>query len=441
MPSYTISLLRHDDSSQLYTFEQGSVVIGREAGDVITGDPKMSSRHAELTFHGGQLKITDLNSTNGTFLVSGQRLSAPHPLVPGTALRLGDCTLAVQDVVAAAFGPGGTQVMERIAFPEMLQAPAAPQAPASPAAPDTPRAPAAPASPGAAPQGYPLGGGTGGGAGAGGSGNSGSGGSASERVKEFDRNIERRVAEGPASEGLIDQFMYYAASGLNIYREHYVNGIMTLGLVMVPAALLSALFSLIPVVGIFLALLVALAQLALAPISTGAMGRWALAAASGRSLTWQQAWGAALRNPVQEWLNMAVITFITLVGFFLLVIPGILLGMFAVPSYLLEDKRFVNANLRSLELVLTDPGRLLGLAFLMILTAVPVMLAAAILGFVVGFVPLIGPALSSVISVAASMLAVPFIYLLWSLVYFDTRKRLEHSDPRVEHANTIENWS
>ncbi len=105
---------------------------------------------------------------------------------------------------------------------------------------------------------------------------------------------------------------------------------------------------------------------------------------------------------------MAVMSFIALIGFFFLVIPGILLGMFSVPSYLLEEKRFIGGNLRSMELVLKDPGRLLGLAFLMILTAVPVMIAAAILAAVVGFVPMIGAPLANVITVAASMLAVPF---------------------------------
>jgi pSer/pThr/pTyr-binding forkhead associated (FHA) protein len=407
MLSYTISILRHDDSSDIFTFEQASVIVGREAGDVITGDPKMSNRHAELKFNAGQLTITDLSSTNGTYLMSGQRLSAPHPLVPGTALKLGDCTLAVQEVVSG-FERGGTQVMDQVA------APAAPMAPAAPLA------PAAPPAAGATPQ--------------------GTGGSASDRVKEFERDIQRQVAEGPTSEGLFDQFKYYLASGLIIYKEHYINGVMTLGLVMIPAALLSALFSFIPVIGIFLGFLVALVQLALAPISTGAMGRWALAAAAGRSLTWKQAWGAAMRNPVQEWLNMAVMSFIALVGFFFLVIPGILLGMFSVPSYLLEEKRFIGANLRSMELVLKEPGRLLGLAFLMILTAVPVMIAAAILAVVVGFVPMIGAPLANVVTVAASMLAVPLIYLLWSLVYFDTRKRLENVDPRVENAAVIDSW-
>lgn len=366
MPSYTISVLRHDDSSELFTFEKSSVIVGRETGDVVTGDPQMSNRHAELTFAGGLLTATDLNSTNGTYLRSGERLTAPHSLTPGTALRLGGCTLIVQDIVTG-FERGATQIMT-----------------------DVP----APIAPG-------------------------------------------REA---ASDDLFDQFKYYLAIGLSIYKQHYLNGIMTTGLVMVPAALLSALFGLIPVIGIFLSLLVGLGQLVLAPISTGAMGRWALAAASGRSLTWKQAWRAALQNPVQEWLNMAVMAFVTIVGFFVLIIPGIVLGMFSVPSYLLEDKRLINSNLRSAELVMKDPGHLIGLAALMVLTSFPVMLAAAIVGYIVGLVPMIGAPLSQVFTMAATMVVVPFIYLLWSLVYFDTRKRLERVDARLEHQAKINEW-
>jgi hypothetical protein len=278
------------------------------------------------------------------------------------------------------------------------------------------------------------------GAGNGGSG-SGTSSGAGASASRFEREIERLAEEGPASDSVVDQFKYYAATGLNIYKQQYVNGIMTAGLVMVPAALLSALFGLIPVVGVILGVLVALGQLALAPISTGAMGRWALAAASGRSLTWQQAWGAALKNPVQEWLNMATMMFVTIVGFFVLIVPGIVLGMFSIPSYLLEDKRFIGANLRSAELVMKDPGHLIGLAALMVLTSLPIMVAAAILGLILGLVPVIGGPLSQVLTVAAMMLVLPFIYLLWSLVYFDVRKQLEHVDPCVAHEDKFNEWA
>src|SRR5690606_28627854 len=134
---------------------------------------------------------------------------------------------------------GATQVMSQVPASVPPPVGVTPEAAAAPLAPMAPQAPAAPAPAAATPDGYPLGGGIG-------AGGTGSSGSTSDRVKDFEREIERQVAAGPASEGLIDQFKFYVASGLNIYKEHYMNGIMTVGLVMVPATLLSALFSFIP---------------------------------------------------------------------------------------------------------------------------------------------------------------------------------------------------
>ena len=115
MPSYSLSILRHDQSSQLYTFEKSKVLIGREGGDIITGDPKMSGRHGELTFEGGVLRYTDLNSTNGSYRVTGERVVGTIVLTPGTALRLGECTIAVREIDSGlGVGPGGTQVMEQV---------------------------------------------------------------------------------------------------------------------------------------------------------------------------------------------------------------------------------------------------------------------------------------------------------------------------------------
>jgi len=97
MPSYTISLLRHDGSSQMFELSHDRVVIGRDAGDIVTNDPQVSNDHAEITFAAGVLSYKDLQSTNGTYRVSGERVTS-LTLTPGTALKLGGCTIAVQDV-------------------------------------------------------------------------------------------------------------------------------------------------------------------------------------------------------------------------------------------------------------------------------------------------------------------------------------------------------
>ena len=77
------------------------ISVGRDVTccDVVLPEPGISRRHVvfELTENGG-VGITDLNSTNGTFL-NGRRLS-PHeqkvPLEDGCILTLGDISLRVE---------------------------------------------------------------------------------------------------------------------------------------------------------------------------------------------------------------------------------------------------------------------------------------------------------------------------------------------------------
>jgi len=77
-----------------------SVVIGRDSGqcDVVLLNASVSRRHARLsTGRGEMLQIEDLGSTNGTS-INGERIAtgAPHPLEPGSTLRLGDIELVVR---------------------------------------------------------------------------------------------------------------------------------------------------------------------------------------------------------------------------------------------------------------------------------------------------------------------------------------------------------
>lgn len=425
MPSYSLSILRHDQSSDLYTFEQAKIFIGRESGDIVTRDPKTSGRHGELSFEGGVLRFTDLNSTNGTYRVTGERVTGTILLTPGTALRIGDCTIAIQAIDSGlAVGPGGTQVMQPLpaaAFadtalataPEALAqlggagaapTPAAPAPYAAPAAaapaPYAAPAPAAPAAPYAAP---PL--------------------------------------SGSAGDGLFDVFKALLTNAFATYKTHGVDGALTMGLVMIPGALIGVATGWIPVVGWIIGLLVALVELAVTPIATGAMLRWSLAAASGQRLTWKEAWGAAMKNPVSEWLNVAVMSFLIGVGTMFLIVPGILLGMFAGPAYLLEKKAYFGANMRSLELVLKDPGRHLGLALLVMIVAVPVMILASIATLILNFVPLVGGPIAQLVTVTVVTALIPFISLVWASIYFDARQRTEGEDAKSLAAPTIRSWT
>lgn len=456
MPSYSLSILRHDQSSDLFTFDQAKVLIGRESGDVVTRDPKTSGRHGELTFEGGVLRFTDLNSTNGTYRVSGERVVGTIVLTPGTALRIGDTTIAVQAIDSGlGFGPGGTQVMQAppaAAFADtaLATAPAAlgqlaPEAPAPPApgpvaaAPQGAPAPAPQPAPAAAWSGQAASDAFGGAPAAG----------APVGQPSPAPSPHPLAAPAPAyaapplagsGDGLFDQFKAFLSNAVETYKTQAVDGALTMGLVMLPGAVVGVATGWIPIVGWILGVLVALVELAMAPIAAGAMWRWSLAAASGERLTWKQAWGAALKSPVSEWLNIAVMSFVIAVGSMFLLIPGLLVGMFAGPAYLLEKKTFFGANMRSLELVLKDPGRHLGLALLVLVTVIPVMIVTTIATVILNFVPFIGAAAAQLISVTVLTLLVPFVSLLWASIYFDARQRAEREDAKALYAPIIRSW-
>ncbi|MBK9029757.1 MAG: FHA domain-containing protein [Myxococcales bacterium] len=79
LPSGGIRDVRH--------LSDDEVVVGREEGELVFGDDAfLSRRHCTLTWDGQRAVVTDLNSSNGTFV----RLTAPTTLRSGEHLRLGD---------------------------------------------------------------------------------------------------------------------------------------------------------------------------------------------------------------------------------------------------------------------------------------------------------------------------------------------------------------
>jgi len=91
------------------------VNIGRgDYNDIVLGDPSVSTMHAKLQRREAVWILTDLGSTNGTF-VEGERLSGETPLSPGTTLRFGDVTALFEplDETVPAGRIGSTRLMGR----------------------------------------------------------------------------------------------------------------------------------------------------------------------------------------------------------------------------------------------------------------------------------------------------------------------------------------
>lgn len=66
--------------------------IGRAApADVILADSRISRTHCLVQLGNGELRVSDLNSTNGTF-VDGERIDGPSSLPVGSVLKVGNVT-------------------------------------------------------------------------------------------------------------------------------------------------------------------------------------------------------------------------------------------------------------------------------------------------------------------------------------------------------------
>ncbi|HKV74324.1 MAG TPA: FHA domain-containing protein, partial [Gemmatimonadales bacterium] len=93
--------------------------IGRaDYNDLTLPDDSVSSAHAKLQRREGVWVLTDLNSTNGSF-VDGEKVNGEAMLSPGATLKLGDVSLLFDPPAEGDVGPGpgGTKVLSAINVP------------------------------------------------------------------------------------------------------------------------------------------------------------------------------------------------------------------------------------------------------------------------------------------------------------------------------------
>ncbi len=90
-----IEVMAADQTNATLLFRPGGMTIGRDPGDDISlDDPKVSRHHARIDRVGAGYQVTDLGSTNGSF-IDGRSLAAhtPTPWPPGSGLRIGGAHL------------------------------------------------------------------------------------------------------------------------------------------------------------------------------------------------------------------------------------------------------------------------------------------------------------------------------------------------------------
>lgn len=94
LPSSTdaLEIFTSAGNFQTVALRKEPISIGRdEDSDLVLDDPKVSRQHARLSFDGENYRITDLNSTNGTFLGNTRLLPGSLDIWhPEKSLRIGD---------------------------------------------------------------------------------------------------------------------------------------------------------------------------------------------------------------------------------------------------------------------------------------------------------------------------------------------------------------
>lgn len=86
-----------DSAGHTFALRQGPQVVGRDAmcDIAITWDSSVSRSHAEITVGPQMISITDLGSTNGTF-VNGVPVSGPTEIAPGANISFGNCLMRLE---------------------------------------------------------------------------------------------------------------------------------------------------------------------------------------------------------------------------------------------------------------------------------------------------------------------------------------------------------
>jgi len=146
----TLHILYGPDKGRTFELTEQAIVIGRTSEQLALSDVSSSRRHAELRPANGSWVLSDLNSSNGTY-VNGQRIAGPTKLHYGDQIKIGNTLLVLggANEVQSVTGPdairglvdidldgdsGATSILAAVGAvedPALLQPP--PSSPAGPA--------------------------------------------------------------------------------------------------------------------------------------------------------------------------------------------------------------------------------------------------------------------------------------------------------------------
>jgi serine phosphatase RsbU (regulator of sigma subunit) len=87
--AHCLELIDGFDFGRIFVVGTQGATLGRTPpADIVLNDSEVSRSHCRVAVLNGTLVVTDLNSTNGTYL-DGARITEPTPVPPGAILRVG----------------------------------------------------------------------------------------------------------------------------------------------------------------------------------------------------------------------------------------------------------------------------------------------------------------------------------------------------------------
>jgi pilus assembly protein CpaF len=117
-----LTLTEKGGEPKVLTFDKDEITIGRVSGnDIVLAKGNVSKRHSRLAVRGAQIEVSDLKSTNGTY-VNGRKIGGPTLLGPSDRVYVGDFLIGIEGSGEAGAGlaeahAGGTSGARRMPIP------------------------------------------------------------------------------------------------------------------------------------------------------------------------------------------------------------------------------------------------------------------------------------------------------------------------------------
>jgi pSer/pThr/pTyr-binding forkhead associated (FHA) protein len=95
VPGISLAVSQGQEQGVMKYFSQPEITLGRDPGcDIVLSGDTVSTQHAQLAYHHNQWWLTDLDSTNGTYL-NGALVTMPTVITSGDEFKCGAAHLTV----------------------------------------------------------------------------------------------------------------------------------------------------------------------------------------------------------------------------------------------------------------------------------------------------------------------------------------------------------